>query len=239
MRCEGTCLLETDAADQLPLSEWLTRLRRCDACPHTQPGGGEALVPGLLVRLREAGHELRRAAANVRKLEAEARDITRELDRYEQQITKLERMQQVSSEQIEAALAEQVARVREQEREIEALAVPIIHVWTGVIVLPIIGVLTSARAHVLTERLLAEVAEHRAHTPIIDLTGVGDIDTSTADHLVRMIASLRLLGARPILTGITPDVARMLVELGARLPDVLVLRNVRQALRSIGLGDRD
>lgn len=228
MRCIDVCLLQSPEAETLPLDEYLVRLRRCDDCPHAK--SEDPLLRSLLARTRESAVALRRAHATIRKLEHEATEVSAEIDRYDAQLVKLERLQQVSSEQMEAALAHQVTRVREQEREIEALAVPIIHAWDGVFVLPIIGSLTSARARVLTERLLEEVASAHTHTAIIDVTGVGEIDTATADHLIRMVAAVRLLGAQPILTGVTAEIAQALVGLGVELTGITTLRNVRQAL---------
>ncbi len=229
MRCEELCLLHSPERDSLPLDDYLARLRRCDECPHAS--SDDPVVRSLLSRMREAARAHRRSQATIRKLEHEASEVASEIARYDTQLAKLERLQQISNEEMEAALAHQVARVRDQEREIEALAVPIIHAWDGVFVLPIIGTLTSARARVLTERLLEEVAVMRSHTAIIDVTGVGEIDTATADHLIRMVSALRLLGAAPILTGVTAEIARALVDLGVDLAEITTLRNVRQALQ--------
>ena len=229
MRCVDVCLLQSPERDTLTLDDYLVRLRRCDECPHQR--SDDPLVRSLLARTREAARAQRRAQATIRKLEHEAAEVNVEIARYDTQLVKLERLQQVSNEEMEAALAQQVARVREQEREIEALALPIIHAWDGVFVLPIIGSLTSARARVLTERLLEEVVRARTRTAIIDVTGVVDIDTATADHLIRMVSAVRLLGAEPILTGVTADIARSLVDLGVELVGITTLQNVRQALR--------
>ncbi|PRQ08107.1 STAS domain-containing protein [Enhygromyxa salina] len=210
MRCEGTCLLESEAAPSLELEQFLARLSGCDGCPHA--ADDSPIVRLLLARASEAARAQQQLQAKVHELE---------------------QSRQASSQEIESELNQQVNRVREQEREIEALSVPIIRIWEGTIVLPIIGALTASRARVLTERLLDEVARTHVHTPIIDITGVSDIDTATANHLIRMIEALRLLGAQPILTGVTPDVAQALVSLGVDLVGYTTLRNVRQALRHI------
>lgn len=228
MRCLDLCLLESAEAASLSLDEYLARLRRCDDCPHAH--GQDPLLRGLLARTQDAARALRRAHAEIRKLEQDAAEVARELEDYDAKLSKLERLQQVSTEQMEVALAEQVARVREQERELEALTLPIIQVLRGVLVLPIIGSLTSARARVLTERLLDEVARTRGHTAIIDVTGVTEIDTATAEHLIRMVGALRLLGAQSMLTGITASVAQALVGLGVELDDIVTVATVQQAL---------
>ncbi|KIG19638.1 RsbR, positive regulator of sigma-B [Enhygromyxa salina] len=234
MRCEGTCLLESEAAQTLELDPFLAQLSRCDDCPHAS--ADNPIVRLLFARASEAGRAHQRLLATIRKLEHEAAEVSAEVTRYDAQIAKLEHLQQVSSQEIEAALVHQVGRVRDQEREIEALSVPIIRILEGTIVLPIIGALTASRARILTERLLDEVARSQIHTPIIDVTGVGDIDTATANHLIRMIEALRLLGAQPILTGVTPEVAQSLVSLGVDLVGYTTLRSVRQALRYIARG---
>ena len=234
MRCKPSCVLELEGDDAPPLKDFLTQLRRCDDCPHASEAA-EPVFRRLLERSREAARDDRRKRATIRKLEHEAREVQLEVDRYELTITKLERLQTVSSEQIEVALREQLERVLAQEREIEALSVPLIHIWDGVIVLPIIGTLSAARADVLTARLLDEVSTAQRHTVIIDVTGVRGIDTSTANHIIDMVAALRLLGAKPVLTGVTPDVAQTLVALGVELSEVTTLRSVRQALRMVML----
>lgn len=231
MRCVDMCLLDDPAVAALSLDEFLARLRRCDGCPHA--AGDDARLARLLARCRDAASSQRRLHADVRKLEHDIAELNAEAERSDREIAKLERLQQVSSEEIEAELARSVERVREQEREIEALSVPIIHVAQGVFVLPIIGALTAARAKTLTERVLDEIVRAHVGTVILDVTGVGDVDTATADHLIRMVAAMRLLGARPILTGITPDVAQTLAELGVALEGIATCRNVRQALAQL------
>ena len=231
MRCQSICILERED-DELDLESFLKQLRRCDGCPHASDAG-DPVLRRTLVRLRAAARSSRRKSATIRKLAHEQRELQVEIDRYESQITKLERVQVVSSEEIEAALRDQVERVLEQEREIEALSVPLIHIWDGVLVLPIIGAMSTTRAEILTTRLLDEVSARQLHTAIVDVTGVAQIDTHTANNIVNMMRALRLLGTRTLLTGVTPTIAQTLVGLGVELADVETLRNVRQALRAV------
>jgi rsbT co-antagonist protein RsbR len=85
------------------------------------------------------------------------------------------------------------------------------------LILPIIGVLDSERARQLTEQLLTGIRTHRAKVVVIDITGVPTIDSTVANHLVQTVEASRLMGASTILTGLSPDIAQTLVDLGVDL----------------------
>ncbi len=233
MRCEDTCLLESEEGARLPLDTFLTRLRRCDGCPHASEDAAPA-VRVLLARCREAAAARRRSRSELSKRERTIVELEEAIASYEARVAKLERLQQNSLRETEAELRMQIRLVAQQRYEIQELSVPIIHVWEDIFVLPVIGTLETERARVLTERLLDEVVKTQCKRPIIDVTGVGAIDNATADHLIRVFRALRLLGAKPILTGLNREVARTLVELSVDLSDIKVMRNVRQALMYAG-----
>ena len=111
--------------------------------------------------------------------------------------------------------------IKEQAAEIHEMAtVPIVQVWEGVVLVPLIGTLDSQRSQHLMERLLARIADTNSPVAVLDITGVPTIDTQTAQHLIETISAVRLLGAEVILTGVRPIIAQTLVHLGIDLSHV-------------------
>lgn len=132
-------------------------------------------------------------------------------------------------EQIERTrLQEEIIRV--QAVTLEELASPMIELGRGVLVLPLIGSVDSGRAQKITEALLQGVSEQRAHTVLVDITGVPVVDTHVANTLLRAAQAVKLLGAHIILTGIRPDVAQTLVGLGLKLDDLVTCSTLEQGL---------
>ena len=129
-------------------------------------------------------------------------------------------------------LAEQVATIERQQAAIQELSTPIIEVWTGALCVPIVGVLDGARATELTATLLETITQKKSPLAIIDLTGIEVMDTSTADHFIRMARSVRLLGAKCVLSGIRPAIARTIVHMGIDLTGIESYRTMREAIRS-------
>jgi rsbT co-antagonist protein RsbR len=129
-------------------------------------------------------------------------------------------------------LAEQVATIERQQAAIQELSTPVIEVWTGALCVPIVGVLDSVRATDLTGTLLHTITQKKAPFAIIDITGIEVMDTSTADHFIRMARSVGLLGAKCVLSGIRPNIARTIVQMGVDLTGIESYRTMREALRS-------
>jgi rsbT co-antagonist protein RsbR len=121
--------------------------------------------------------------------------------------------------------------IEQQEEVIHALLAPVLEVWDGVLAVPLVGELDDLRAAAITEVLLARVAGGRCQFVILDLTGVELVDARTADMLVRIVQSVRLLGAKTIVTGIRPRVAQALVAAGAELGGIVTRANLREGLR--------
>ena len=94
------------------------------------------------------------------------------------------------------------------------------------------GGITSGRAQAIMERLLHQIVMTRAKFALLDLTGVEVVDTSTADHLVKMARAVSLLGARVILTGIQPGVAQTMVSLGVDMSGIAMVRNLQEGLKT-------
>jgi rsbT co-antagonist protein RsbR len=107
--------------------------------------------------------------------------------------------------------------IRQQQEAIRELSTPVLQVRERLLILPIIGVLDSARARQLTEQLLAAIRDNRATVVVIDITGVATIDETVANHLVQTVEASRLMGARTILTGLSSEIAQTLVDLGVDL----------------------
>lgn len=111
--------------------------------------------------------------------------------------------------------------IKEQIESIIELSLPVLKVWENIVSVPIIGTLDSRRAKLVTENLLNKIVEFGYKYAIIDISGVPIIDSQVANHLLKTVRGVKLLGAETILTGIRPDVAQVLVELGVDLSEVV------------------
>ncbi len=136
--------------------------------------------------------------------------------------------------QAEEALAQKAAAeaLARRAQEILDIATPVVQVWEGVILAPLIGSLDSQRTQQLMEKLLQGIVDSRSSVALVDITGVPMIDTQTARHLVEAIAAVRLLGADVILTGLRPTIAQTLVHLGIDLAGVNTRSSLAAGLRS-------
>ncbi|AKT42119.1 STAS domain-containing protein [Chondromyces crocatus] len=131
----------------------------------------------------------------------------------------------------ELDLAEKLAIIEQQRSAIHAMSAPIIQVWDGVLALPVVGMLDRERAGEITARILDAVVESGARYAILDLTGVEVVDEVTADHLLRILRAIQLLGAQGLITGIRPAVAQTLTALQAGFAGVRTLSSLRDALK--------
>ena len=122
---------------------------------------------------------------------------------------------------------------------IQELSTPIIPIYRGVLVLPLVGAIDSLRAQEITERLLEEIVRQQADLVIIDITGVSVVDTSVANHLIMTAQAVSLLGSRVIFTGISTMIAQTIIQLGINMGDVITLSNLQAgmqfALEQLGL----
>jgi PAS domain S-box-containing protein len=122
--------------------------------------------------------------------------------------------------------------LRTQSQEIlEMATVPIVQVWEGVVLVPLIGTLDSQRTQQLMERLLNRITETGSPVAVLDITGVPTVDTQTAQHLIETISAVRLLGAEVVLTGVRPIIAQTLVHLGIDLSNVITRASLAAGLR--------
>jgi rsbT co-antagonist protein RsbR len=122
--------------------------------------------------------------------------------------------------------------IARQQRELLELSTPVISLWEGIIALPLIGTLDSARAQVVMDNLLDKIVERGVHTAIIDITGVPAVDTLVAQYLLKTIAAARLMGVRCILSGIRPQIAQTVVHLGIDLDNVPTRATLADAFRT-------
>ncbi len=115
---------------------------------------------------------------------------------------------------------ESEARIKQQANEILELSTPVMQVWKGVVVAPLIGSLDSSRTQQFMERLLSRIVETKSPVALVDIMGVPTIDTQTAQHLIEAISAVKLLGSQVVLTGVRPAIAQTLVHLGVNLSDI-------------------
>ncbi|MFZ6179258.1 STAS domain-containing protein [Nannocystis pusilla] len=134
----------------------------------------------------------------------------------------------------EELLRAQMRIIQEQKEAIVRLSSPIIEVGHDALAVPLVGSLDEQRAATIMHGLLEAIAHKRARFAILDLTGVDTVDPTSAEHLIRIIHSVRLLGAQAIITGIRPPIARIMAELGLDLSRLNTLRSLQDALRYCG-----
>jgi len=110
--------------------------------------------------------------------------------------------------------------IRRQQEELLELSTPVVKLWDGILALPIIGTLDSARTQVVMESLLQAIVQTNSRVAIIDITGVPTVDTIVAQHLLKTVTAARLMGAECIISGVRPQIAQTIVHLGINLLDV-------------------
>jgi rsbT co-antagonist protein RsbR len=119
--------------------------------------------------------------------------------------------------------------IMRQQQELLELSTPVVVLWEGILALPLIGTLDSARTQVVMESLLQKIVETGAGIAIIDITGVPTVDTLVAQHLLKTVAAARLMGADCIISGIRPQIAQTIVHLGVNLTDVITKSTLADA----------
>jgi rsbT co-antagonist protein RsbR len=132
---------------------------------------------------------------------------------------------------------EAYARAREQiitdqAEQLLELSTPVVKLWEGVVSVPLVGTLDSARAQIVMERLLQTLIDTGSPFAIIDITGVPAVDTQVAQHLLKTVMAARLMGAECIVSGIRPQIAQTIVALGIEFGDILTKATLADALRA-------
>jgi len=119
-----------------------------------------------------------------------------------------------------------------QTDEIAEISTPVIRVWDGILALPIIGTLDSARTQIVMESLLQEIVESSSSIAILDISGVPAVDSLVAQHLIKTVSATRLMGAECIISGIRPEIAQTVVHLGIDLSGVITKSTLASALKT-------
>jgi rsbT co-antagonist protein RsbR len=119
-----------------------------------------------------------------------------------------------------------------QTDEIAEISTPVIRVWDGVVALPIIGTLDSARTQVVMENLLQQIVDTGSTIAILDISGVPAVDSLVAQHLIKTVSATRLLGAECIISGIRPEIAQIVVHLGIDLSNIITKSSLASALQT-------
>jgi len=107
--------------------------------------------------------------------------------------------------------------IERQRQEIDELSTPVVKLWDGIVALPLIGTLDSGRTQIVMQNLLETIVQTGAEIAILDITGVPTVDTLVAQHLLKTVSAARLMGADCIISGIRPQIAQTIVQLGVEL----------------------
>lgn len=122
-------------------------------------------------------------------------------------------------------------KLRALSRELEEVSTPMLEVWDTIAVVPIIGTLDSARAQKLMETTLTRMKQSRYNAIILDITGLTGIDTGIANHLLRLTSAIRLMGGMAVITGVSPEIAKTLVQLGVSLGELKTSATLSNGLK--------
>jgi len=167
----------------------------------------EAILEVLVQEIPEDGH----------KLFAESQKINRLMDN----------LSVVTFETFIKGREEVILR---QTDEITEISTPVIRIWDGILALPIIGTLDSARTQTVMENLLQEIVETGSSIAILDISGVPAVDSLVAQHLIKTVSATRLMGAECIISGIRPEIAQTVVHLGIDLSNIITKATLASAL---------
>jgi rsbT co-antagonist protein RsbR len=123
--------------------------------------------------------------------------------------------------------------IADQAEQLLELSTPVVKLWEGVVAVPLVGTLDSARAQVVMERLLQTLVDTGSPYAIIDITGVPAVDTQVAQHILKTVVAARLMGADCIISGIRPQIAQTIVALGIEFGDIATKSTLADALRHV------
>lgn len=162
-----------------------------------------------------------------KRLEAELREALRRRAVHAEELEEKNRL--LATENAERERAEAV--MRQQQETMLAMSSPIIQAWEGILVLPVIGTVETARANHIMERLLTEIVRTGARFAVLDLTGVSAVDAATVAHLLAVVRAANLLGSSCLVSGISPAIARTMTELGGAEGGFTTFGVLQNALR--------
>jgi len=133
-------------------------------------------------------------------------------------------------------------KIQQHSNAILQMSTPVTPIWEGILLLPLVGILDSARTQDVMNKTLAKIAETRARVFVLDISGVSAVDTAVANQLLKISKATQLMGCESIISGISPTVARTIVELGIKVGEVKTTATLRDgfemALKSTGVDVR-
>jgi anti-anti-sigma factor len=189
---------------------------------------------------RRLTHPAAQALARARTEEAEERlraELTQKNEELGREIAKRIQAESELGWERESAhrreLAEKLDIIEHQRAAIHALSMPILEVWSGVLCVPVVGVMDEERSRQMASALLDAVSTTRARWVVIDVTGIDRMDATSCEHLLRVANAVRLLGGECALTGIGPNVAKMLVGTGFDGQRITAYRRLQDALQRL------
>jgi anti-anti-sigma regulatory factor len=165
------------------------------------------LVAIVIFRVIESGKNV---AALAKELEGSHAQLEKRVDERTAEL--VARNEEMERQAVEIQQAND--SIREQAMAITELSTPVIRVWSGIVLLPMIGTVDTARSQQMTDRLLDAIATDDSKVAILDVTGVPTIDTSVARHIMTMVAAANVLGAEVVITGFSPEAAQTIAQLG-------------------------
>lgn len=140
------------------------------------------------------------------------------------------KQRQDSLSSLEAELNQKLQIIEDQERMLNELAAPVIQIWDRVLLLPLVGAVSSHRAMQVMTDLLQAVEQSAARVALLDITGVPIVDTSVANHLMQTVQAAQLLGCQCVLVGIGPEIAQTLVQLNVDFGQIVTMASLQDGL---------
>ncbi len=132
-------------------------------------------------------------------------------------------------------------RIADHSRAMLEMSTPVTPIWEGILLLPLVGIIDTTRTNEIMNKTLTKIAESRAKVFVLDISGVGSVDTSVANQLIKITKATRLMGCESIISGVSPSIARTMVELGVSIGEVRTTATLRDAfelaLRAVGMVD--
>jgi rsbT co-antagonist protein RsbR len=213
---EGTALEEFNSAGWQPLKEMLASLSMSRATSGFTPSETALFV----LSLKPSFFHLAR-----QKFSKDATELFGEITVADEFLDKL------SLHTTDSYIHGRDQVIARQQEDMLELSTPVVTLWDGIVALPLIGTLDSARTQVVMESLLQAIVQTNSRFAIIDITGVPTVDTLVAQHLLKTITAARLMGAECILSGIRPQIAQTIVHLGINLEDIITKSKLSDAFR--------
>lgn len=212
---QGGTVVDLSSPNWAPVKEFLSRISKSRGLQGLSPAETAVFVLSLKKPLFS---RLRKEVKGVEALGEEVWIATEALDR----------MALLTTEEHQKTREELISR---QQHEMMELSTPVVKLWDGVLALPLIGTLDSARTQVVMEALLEKIVATGSNVAIIDITGVPTVDTLVAQHLLKTVTAARLMGAECIISGIRPQIAQTIVHLGVTLSNVSTKASLADAFQ--------